>query len=141
MQFGYGFGSGFPHRLQKRSAGLAFAPHFVQLVTGIVELVEGVCAGSDRGLGAGGFFFGIAEGADFPDIAPTSHNAAPSTITAMLRTGVPPPKRLKIRSCIPNAGRMSDTIPHHNQHRAPLLEFRFHGISCLSAHLIDSRQS
>jgi hypothetical protein len=111
MQFGYGFGSGFPHRLQKRSAGAAFAPHFEQLITGIVELVEGVCAGSDLGLGAGGFFFGVAEGADFPNIAPTSHNAAPSTITAMLRTGVPPPKRLKIRSCIPNAGRISDTTP------------------------------
>jgi hypothetical protein len=66
--------------------------------------------GPDRGP-ATGRAFDPAEPTDPPDITPTSHNAAPRTIKAMPTAGLPPPKRLKIRNCMPNAGRMSDAPP------------------------------
>jgi hypothetical protein len=131
-KFGYGRDSGSPHRLQKRSAGVAVAPHFGQLTTRGPELAGGAGAGADGTLGAGGLVFGAAEGADLLEIAPTSHKAAPSTINAMLRAGVPPPKRLKIRSCIPNAGRMSETTPRKSSTAPHCWSFVFMAYRTLS---------
>jgi hypothetical protein len=96
--------SGFPHSMQNRSPGLTLPPHFGQL-----EILRG-------GIGGGtdpvpGCVFGPPPGAGKSDAAPISHNTAPTTIIAMLRAGLPPPNKLKIRNCMPSEGRISDAPP------------------------------
>jgi hypothetical protein len=100
------WGKGFPHVIQKRSAGPTFWPHFGQLVT-----LRGETGGGTGGDPGAGCAFGVWAGNEAPNIVPISHRIAPSTIQATLTAGLAPPNKLKIRNCIPVAGRTSAAPP------------------------------
>jgi hypothetical protein len=100
------WGKGFPHVIQKRSAGPTFWPHFGQLVT-----LRGETGGGTGGDPGTGWAFGVWAGNEAPNIVPISHMIAPSTIQATLTAGLAPPNKLKIRNCIPVAGRTSAAPP------------------------------